>query len=1011
MDHTQEKVTEVHNTNENLVFPTVHNIYNGKVNADDCEEDGAIVTRSPSTRRSKINRLVYAKLHKKSNAGSTIDKLKGKYENTAAKPTATLDTNEVATNKEERDCGGENKSADLNNLKLKKDTVEQLKNKYSPASFGYTKVVSKIPKKVQFSNSAPTTQIPIPKPRTSLNNKTQETVIIDEVKVDVIVPEEASRVYASTSTLNSTVDAVVKDENSNDIEKSIDFAEPEDKHFIARASSSEDSITQVEQTLSEFVMDGKVKEKKRSNSFRKILSGNFFGSKKSGKKQEKSDTTAFNRNSAQRHTIGGSYGNKDKTVTIESDRRNKTPEELFAEMHINKFNDIRNNFARYTTRPNFPAEEYVCMDNIYKNQTVFSVDRYIDTSSSTSTLESEKQHNTYENSLIAQAEMRQVQQNENLRKTQNRTATLERLTETPPRAHETYQNLQLVKPKAVIPINSERALPNPYQDTETNNLNRNENKQFTDKNTNIQPYFEETYGTVFDSIESVNKTKVTPRSPSLEGSKLRLPSNRERIELQPRIKSPIPQTKISTDKLIATELLKGVRSPTPTRKSQTSHQRLEIQIDYPDNVERCNPTPKSTEGKPPISPKKDEWQKMHKGITHSPNQFVANAVVHAESNGNQQKVSPVFDETYRATTPINQRLSTSSLKSSPEKHEIRQQVEAYCWKELKKLKELKEREERDLYYYQLQTYGYADDGVLNRRSRSLTPNVQRGGRRSLSLPREVAPMRSPQYSRTQQPIPEGRPLLRDPIYGYLQQPQFVRNSPERRTIGPIATNQQKPIFNRGSLSNQEFYENQSSLKKVSFSPTQNQDSWPTRNGYTQSPPQRRFIEKQRAPSVEDEVFLSQNVPLRYANDPRAIYGNQPQVKLEEIYIQKTVMNERAPKEVRVSNKICDNYGQIHDAVPKAGVMYGQLQPNPVLRQNFVRGSRLTASANDMYKRYQNVDPRYRSDVVFQPIYETRYQNAPNRPLPPVPNERSTSLLPTMRQQQQYSRTPRINGGK
>lgn len=601
MDHTEEvkqDIVEEKNdddagvaTKENLLFPTVHNIYNGKVDPD----ESAIVTRSPSTKRSKINRLIYAKLHKNTHANSAVDKLKGKYE--------------VKTNTEEV------------------KTVEELKNKYSPASFGYPKVISKIPKKVQFS---PT---PTPKPRIS-KAIPEEPVVIDEVTVKIVAPEEPTRVYASTSTLNSTIDAVVKDENSNNIERSptesaldeIEFAEPEDKHFIVRASSSEDSITQVENTLSEFVMEGGKKEKKRSGSFRRILSGSFFGGKdkkKSEKKQESVDGT-FNRNSSHRHTIGGGCGNKEqiKVVAVEDDRKNKATEELFAQMHINKFNDIRNTFARYNTRPNFPAEEYVCMENhsVYKNQRPLysssSVDKYIDTSSSTGTLESEKQPNTYENSLIAQAEM-------NLRQ-----SSLERFTETPPRAHETYQNLQLVKPKAVIPISSERALPNPYQeatkgDGVANNLNRNE-KQYPEKTTNVQPFFEETYGTVFDSVESKRlnskvSTPSSPRSPSLEGSKLRLPSNRERIELQPRIKSPIPQTKVSTDKIIATELLmKATRSPTPTRKSQLnspSHQRLEIQIDYPERDSGgpgFQSTPKNSEGgvknKPPVSPKKGiEW--------------------------------------------------------------------------------------------------------------------------------------------------------------------------------------------------------------------------------------------------------------------------------------------------------------------------------------------------------------------------------------------------------------------
>lgn len=50
-------------------------------------------------------------------------------------------------------------------------------------------------------------------------------------------------------------------------------------------------------------------------------------------------------------------------------------------------------------------------------------------------------------------------------------------------------------------------------------------------------------------------------------------------------------------------------------------------------------------------------------------------------------------------------------------------------------------------------------------------------------------------------------------------------------------------------------------------------------------------------------------------------------------------------------------------------------------QNFVRGNRLTASANDMYKRYPN-DPRYREVLSFNP----------NGPLPPTPNASKLQML-------------------
>lgn len=1375
---------------DSIVLPTVQNIYGGKIQVATPDEDIAIVTKSPSSRRSKINRFVYAKLHRNNHTKSAVDKLKGKYENIAKQTNDNVDAPKNANSKNIRKSDNDNdlktdeapdincsdcsnvlntntvkdiegaetkpvatedaqsaveptkvvsKTADhithLQNsltIKLSKETVEQLKNKYSPASFGYPKTFpSRIPKKIQIAeaddkkiqtSTAEADETPVPKPRLSLakdkgetdgtiddtpevNSKEPEEIlpVVESVVVRTITPETPTRVFASTSTLNSNFESIDNtDSNSNTLEKtnfpeidldSIEFAEPEDKHFIVRASSSEDSIHQLTSFLSDIVMEEKPKDKKRSSSFRRILSGSFFGKdKKKNKKAEsaisdnaQNENSTFVRHAPQRHTVGSGYPIRDKSTSTaqkepfyankshpcqdENDCANKRVEEQFAQMHINKFNDIKNAFARYDQRTNHPGEEYVPMDSsngfrntnesfpaTYSNSS--RVDRYIDTSSSSSTLESDKQHNTYENSLIAQAEMRQARHNENLRRSNsyrgavpvppNRGAqnasnsyasnsctrgdrsaymnSLERISETPPRAQETYQNLQLVKPKALIPINSERALPNPYHNdsedslelrnknvneydakTIDRNLNTNDTKEHPSKSPNVRPYFDDTYGTVFDSIErrpsSRNNSPATPpgvrfgtirnpspqgrpmsssassssspRSPSLEGSKLRLPPNRERVELQPRIKSPIPQAKVSTDKIIATELLRTARSPTPTRKSQNSrsspsHQRLEIQIDYPEPVRtpdtskisagsnedsrisydqqnslrrspafhstpKSNGVPSPVKSKPPVSPKKPtveqyleaaEWQRKQKEIDQfptvpvQPQQLVTSAVVHADTNRvslpsttqmrpatpkQAVRASPslnqmLFVNGERPVTPVNTRLSPSTVKMSPEKQEIRQHVEAFCWKELKKLKE---KEEMELYFYHLQTYGYADDSILARRSRNQTPNSSRGGRRSLSLPREVRPAKVPQQplyinnERVYQQQPAYRSLSRnqqhhglpktvsptrgEPQYGQFQQ-NFIRNTPERRTIGPIGISSQhknlyenyyptngsmqRPIFNRGSLNNQYFTDNQGqTLKKVSFSNRQgdyNVEYWPTKNGYTQSPPQRRLEKRENA--VDEDVFLppskngtpnavADNVDYRkpglrqdlYANNnPRhqdPIYGQRATIadgnygyptneNRQDIYgvrpgypqrpMSEQTYGKTVTKQVTVSNKYCDIYGKIHDTndpqgkygvIQKSGVVYGQLLPNPNMNgvspvalrhphSNFIRGSRLTASANDMYKRYNNApDPRYRSDTVFDPIYEAqayRYRGMnqagpPNRPLPPVPNERRSSL--------------------
>lgn len=1395
---------------ERVIYPTVQNIYQGKVEINSspeaANEDTTIITRSPSTRRKKLNRSTYARLHRKSNAQTFVDKIRGRYEdigkqtkdkidapesanknstgkcecdnasdksaanngivqsdalqnylkNNAKEDTqdflsaergknlkgiskATKDIQEfidterrytgketvkiaqdtqkflenerrntvksilqltqnsqnfIDAEREKTDVDEVSKTADYisqlqNNLKVKlsKETVEELKNKYSPSNFGYPRLTkSNSFSKIQFSDSVnKLPKVPIPKPRISLTkddalkweniksefekprnpeenelgeeNK-QECVVIEPVRVTSPTPEQPVTVFASSSTLDSILDEEPpKDHNFNylggkfdfddsniesisDIDiSSIKYAEPEEKHFVLRESSSEDSVKQVSDFLSDIVMEKKPKEKKkRSGSFRSIM-GNIFGKDKSKpKKNDKTvsdnsqnESSSFIRNSTQRHTIGGSYPTRERkpneqqsepyyanrrTFGNEPDDRGRQIEERFAQTHINKFNDIKNNFTKYEQNQSHrPSEDYICMDqgpkNLNHSRPAYannpSVNKYIDTSSSTSTMESDKQRNTYENSLIAQAELRLARQNNGVQRSNSYRGGLppslyprkssdtestnhngysnspERFSETPPRAQSTYQNLQLIKPKAVIPINSERPLPNPYhndseedgqanKDNQINdngyktierNMNNDDGKQYPGKSPNAQPYFDDTYGTVFDCVDYDKRnrkmdsspspqgrygsntspsTSSSPRSPSLEGSKLRLPSNRERVELQPRLKSPIPPAKVSTEKIIATELLRTARSPTPTRKSQNvrsspSHQRLEIPIDYPeaadrpdlssrtDNRDNNTYTEKESEPvalshstpmhngveirrKPPVSPRKPnveqyleaaEWYKRQKEIdqfptipVESPTRLVTSAVIHSDPsmpNPTKRPETPKQNmyPVERATTPVNHRLSTSSIKTSPEKQEIRQQVEAYCWKELKKLKDQKELE---LYYYQ-QAFACIDDSVLaTRKPRSATQIPQRG-RRSLSLPREMRPVKAPiqqqemLYGTRQQypPSPmqgqrQGRPPLtpipQEVIYG-----QFIRNSPIRRTIGPVGVNNQqrvsydnystsselgvKPIFNRGSLSNQDFVDSQTqSLKRVSFSNPQS-PYWPTKDGLTQSPPQRR-PERQRDNSVDDEVFVpasprvssrtdavyGQRIPAGSARSPQeAIYGRRLEIppgeaglrsskqslsreassdrELNAIYQQNSPRIHNEPlygrsgqKQIRVNNKYADIYGQIHDtnepqyAQQKSGVVYGQLQQNPnIPRQpppsGFIRGTRLTASANDMYKRLvQSGDPRYRSDTfAFEPIYEKQcvpnghyeYNSrviSPSRPLPPLPNERSSSLLPRNR---------------
>lgn len=162
---------------------------------------------------------------------------------------------------------------------------------------------------------------------------------------------------------------------------------------------------------------------------------------------------------------------------------------------------------------------------------------------------------------------------------------------------------------------------------------------------------------MYDTHSDYPKTPLTPKSPSLENTKLKLPPNREIYDLQPRVRSPIPSNRVSTEKIIATELLRNnARSPTPPKRNP------------PKPPERSD-----LSAKPPLSPK----------VAPKPDQVVTNAIIHNPSRSQ----TPVDNRTYtniqRSTTPVNLRAS-ATLKVSPQKQDIRKSVEEYYWKELKK---------------------------------------------------------------------------------------------------------------------------------------------------------------------------------------------------------------------------------------------------------------------------------------------------------------------------------------
>ncbi|KAF5298304.1 hypothetical protein FQA39_LY11788 [Lamprigera yunnana] len=1021
-------------------------------------------------------------------------------------------------------------------------------------------------------------------------------------------------------------DTVKETEHTDNIEidveySKIEFANPEDKHFIVRRSSSEDSIYKIESLLADFVMDKKPKEKKRSNSFRKLLTGGLFGRDKKKTEENKlkqkkdggvssenahNESQLFDRNSSRRHTVDSSNSRREiqkNTNAISGSSHYQTPVTSYrrtADEH-DRYTEMSSSGSFVSNRPpKYSSEHYLPMGNgnsnlnsnnnkdIHLNRE--TVSKYIDTSSSSSITIDFDRNSTYQNALIAQAEMRKIRESGNgpnkhlqgKNRTEHHSSSPEMFRDNPSQqAGNTSQNLQLVKPKALIPINSERPLPNPYHtkheklknidgyenleigQTLERNLNFDNSKPLSQK-TNV--VFEDVYGTVFDCVnphqqlENRNELGLRCISPeqknskSLESSKLKLPPNREKIDLQPRIRSPIPQAKVSTEKIIATELLKNKRSPSrsstnlqeqpkddsryssPTRPS--SYQGSNIYENTFHFSEKASPTrdqvypnssPKMEDRIAELSKVKNnkhyllaaEWHRKQREFDKSPAietpQITTNVMVHVNpsdenslynnvtpSSGtkkkNMQTSSPVpLVQEQASPRSINTSFNNLSLHStyqqnspSPsskeDKQHILQNVEAFYWRELKKLKD---KEEQDILNYrrqQIQFYGYVEDPVLSRRSRSVSPNVQRG-RRSLSLPRDVRPIQNPTRMTIlgPEPIPEGRPVIAkkpiplptetSPLRQPLQKnPNFIRNSFERSTIGPIGVNkpylpadglkgnkQTGPIFKRGSLAVGEYsLENPYQLcKRVSFESNQNSShpsSWPTKNGFTKSPPTRRI---EREVPLDDEVFLPNGFQPNFSKRTGDLYerrrvereqyrtqqGYAPYygvVQRQLNYPERSVQDEFVPhkepiyvstgsKKITVSNKVCDIYGQIHDSkqnlsnsskeydrtryqnqdnainsqqygqIRQSGLMYGELKSPSVAYQsynqlstqpNFVRGTRLTASVNDMYKRYPYENVRVVDD---RPPSDTRYFTdksapMPQRPLPPVPERRDSRAI-------------------
>lgn len=1060
-------------TQEKTIFSLLSNLKQAqsKLQQDSDQldsEDLVILRRNPNTNQNSINKSAYLKLHKNTNTSSNRD-----------------------------------------------SSVERIKENFEPNK----------PK-------------PVPKVRRSKVTKSQ-----------VILPNKQEQKPARYS-LN--IDKSRKDVNSNHLtDRKEDLSSEEEYVTIVRRSDSEESIAKIREELSAFTLDPNM-EKKKKNNFRRIFS--VFSNKDRKKKSEEknksqnkdnagmysenfqNESHTFTRQSPYRHTTGGdSYSTKQNPSTVKlqrSDSDAKVPnpyveqqlEREYAQKHIDQFNKFKESFENVSSHVSNSAnkERYTTMDKpIIKNHQpnnsymhMPDIRKYIDTSSSASTSESDRS-NPYQSESFKPNQQRQ-QTNTNNIEERNHANSLTRINDsrrdTPPRLLETKQDVRLVNPKALIPINSERALPNPYQNVHPRSPGESPQQSLTRMSqTDSSPYqtmnsprnlapnrpnFNETYGTVFDSLENSSQRSSSrasfspkdqqkvPRSPSLEPSKLKLPPNREIVPLSPRVRSPIPSEYVSTEKLIATELLKTRRSPVPVQKISKNvsptHRRLDLDLDYPDNIDNISKdslivSTDNLSAKPPPGSRQQHLKlPMENGRMGSENyrlsqaspstienlyrvsqaspvgsadKIITNAQVHINSPVNRTptpnnsmhnlSLSPVrsTNGSIRPSTPLGMKRNESP--KTPQKEDMRKSVEAYYWKEIKKMKD---QENYDLYMLQMQygnmyPYGYAEEPASVRRSRSLSPSANRNGRRSLSLPRDVkGPMNPGPGGRLYaNAIPENRAVTHQMHPRSIQQLQFqqqqeqqkyfTRNTPERRTVDGTnfrktesnTDSLYKPIFKRGSLNVPVQQTMDDTLKrKVSFSGStdQNVQSWPTKNGFTKSPPQRRIDRNQSQGS--DDVFMpnipndnryqyqtnQRNEPIKealYYNSKRDLPGpngepfyisksNQnplymPQRQIaegpysqEQLYVSKNNQNPLYSQRIPQQEEVL--YGQPRDAIPSQApaprlVRHGSIQMGEEMYRNRMGPRRTSYQNNNMIRPGVSSTPN--------PSQEVQYLNRAQQP--------------------------------
>lgn len=706
---------------------------------------------------------------------------------------------------------------------------------------------------------------------------------------------------------------------------------------VVRRSESIDTVLEIERELSNFVMDKK--KDKKPNKIKKIFSFNFFKNKKtkedhsvvvpndSYQENYKNENNSFKRNVPQRHTVGCEYiRTKNSHDHIRNQPSYKSfPEDnphivqQYAEMHINKFNKIRTSFENQDTK-HLNESVKTNPSFLHNGQKMHNEscprsaqgDHYFFKQSPSSSKNDETDstsHNTYENALIVQAELKKIKLEETKMQKLSRNASFRR--DTPPRAEETNPKVNIVRPKARLPLPENTAEQDKKKPdvTDENNFNNTISTQFE---SNQKTQLNEIYGTVFDNIDNKKNQEIkkhldhsnsdtinrsspaTMRTSPIDQTKLKLPPKREIVVLQPRLKSPIPHN-INEDRVIATELLRSPEKcnlPKESRKNIENSDTVIKNNSVTEALESLRSKIEQTDNN--LKEKLEQIKNTLQDLRMSPNitQTLSVGENSIDLSRNSKSVgeklnSPCLEFNSMPKRPerlslISQTntISPNSLRDSfstpevelrqkirsnsrspmpsPKKEDIRKSVEAYYWKEIKKIKE----REDEIYMSQMQLYPIDNRLVIPYDPRYVqAPNYNSRKPRSSSIPRNV--IRNLGFN--SQDVQKHNDS--DEIYGIgPKRNVHTLKQKNMESLPPIPQKKDiyKPIFRRGSLTRTATptpdMSNQLN-KKVSFS----------------SPNRRGDLELQKQQSSQiittpDQIYTERRAPRVNYNSDVEMYG-------------------------------------------------------------------------------------------------------------------------------------------